>query len=343
MHFSPFPWGELLAWYTKHGRHDLEWRDYTKEPDLCLYCVWLSEIFLQQTQVERVRGYFRKILEAYPSVHHLAQASYEEFFPYYQGMGYYSRARNLLKTAGIVSTQYDGKFPKDKSLLQKLPGVGEYTSSALLAFGYGEGFLAWDTNLEKVFSRYYTWSRTQKLSLSEKNDIENDFRDFISKNPTKSLARDINNALMDFASIVDRKSLQSIDWENYPIRSGVFYDTRGTMEPQEIKKSQSFPTPDATILLTLHKDHKEYYSTNRETYEPFQIPPWLSRNSREYIQKVFRERYNLELSVRPAHKKYLSELGTPFIEMNAQIQSGKHSFTLYEKKGGFFVKKSQEE
>ena len=70
------------------------------------YRVWLSEIFLQQTQVERVRGYFMRILEKYPTVHHLARASYEEFFPYYQGMGYYSRARNLLKTAHIISTEY---------------------------------------------------------------------------------------------------------------------------------------------------------------------------------------------------------------------------------------------
>ena len=74
--------------------------------DMRTYRVWLSEIFLQQTQVERVRGYFMRILEKYPTVHQLARASYEEFFPYYQGMGYYSRARNLLKTAHIISTEY---------------------------------------------------------------------------------------------------------------------------------------------------------------------------------------------------------------------------------------------
>lgn len=118
-----FPWDSLLAWYESSGRHDLEWRDYSMGDDIRAYRVWLSEICLQQTQVERVRGYFVRIIEKYPSVHHLARASYEEFFPYYQGMGYYSRARNMLAAAKIVSEVYGGKFPREKSLLEKLPGV----------------------------------------------------------------------------------------------------------------------------------------------------------------------------------------------------------------------------
>ena len=82
--FTGFPWISLLDWYKEHGRHDLEWRDYSMDEDIRAYRVWLSEICLQQTQVERVRGYFRRIMEKYPIVHELARASYEEFFPYYQ-------------------------------------------------------------------------------------------------------------------------------------------------------------------------------------------------------------------------------------------------------------------
>jgi A/G-specific adenine glycosylase len=121
--FPTFPWDSLITWYKKNGRHDLEWRDYTLEDDLRIYRIWLSEICLQQTQVERVRGYFTRILEKYPTIHDLARASYDEFFPYYQGMGYYSRARNLLSTAKIVSEIYKSKFPREKKLLEKLPGV----------------------------------------------------------------------------------------------------------------------------------------------------------------------------------------------------------------------------
>jgi adenine-specific DNA glycosylase len=133
-----------------------------------------------------------------------------------------------------------------------------------MAFGYGEPYLAWDTNLEKVFARYYHGSRLEKLTNSEKEEIEKDFREFIEKISTHdsraSNIRAINNALMDFASIVDLKNKNLIDWENYPLRSGLWYETRGSMEKIEIKKVQSFPTPDARIIVVLHRDHREYYS-----------------------------------------------------------------------------------
>jgi adenine-specific DNA glycosylase len=133
-----------------------------------------------------------------------------------------------------------------------------------MAFGYGEACLAWDTNLEKVFARYYHGSRLEKLTNSEKEEIENDFKKFIKVIPTHdsrvSNTRAINNALMDFASIVDLKNKDLIDWANYPIRSGLWYETRGTLEKVETKKKQNFPTPDAQILVVLHKDHKVYYS-----------------------------------------------------------------------------------
>ena len=367
---SSFPWKSLLAWYEKHGRHDLEWRDYSMDDESRAYRIWLSEIFLQQTQVERVRGYFLRILEKYPTVHHLARASYEEFFPYYQGMGYYSRARNLLATAHIISTEYHGIFPREKSLLEKLPGVWWYTSSAILAFAYGEAYLAWDTNLEKVFARYHKWSRLDKLSVIEKLAVEDDFQKFVKKNREK--VRAINNALMDFASTIDVKNPSNIGWSNYPIQSGIFYETRGVLEPVEVKKSLSFPTPDAQVVVILHKDHKVYYSapagvistesvilTTGEIltepdisflditgasnspigywipsidYNPFILPPALTRDTRKYVQAYFREKYGLELSVRPAHKKWISEDGKAYIAVNAQIQVWVADFTIFEKK-----------
>lgn len=119
----PFPWKDLELWYRKHGRTHLPWREYSGSLESRLYRTWLSEILLQQTQVDRVIPYFEKIIEKYPTIHDLAKAEYEEFFPYYQGMGYYSRARNILKTAVIVSEEYSGIFPMEKNLLMKLPGV----------------------------------------------------------------------------------------------------------------------------------------------------------------------------------------------------------------------------
>lgn len=118
----PFPFLSLLNWSKIHGRYNLPWRQYfsLSVKDLG-YHIWLSEILLQQTQVERVIGYYTNILVHFPTIESLASTSYEEFFPYYQGLGYYSRARNILKTAKIITENYNGIFPNNKEELLNLP------------------------------------------------------------------------------------------------------------------------------------------------------------------------------------------------------------------------------
>lgn len=150
MPLRSFPYHELLDWYRANGRHDLPWR---KDPTD--YRVWLSEILLQQTQASRVVPFFERMVERYPTVESLAETTFEEFFPYYDGLGYYSRARNLLATAKTVSYEFGGKFPKESEALRKLPGIGPYTAEAVRAFAFGLPTLPFDTNLEKVFARYH--------------------------------------------------------------------------------------------------------------------------------------------------------------------------------------------
>lgn len=246
-------------------------------------------------------------------------------------MGYYSRARNLLKTAQIVSNEYSGVFPQEREKLIKLPGVWWYTTEAIRGFGYNISTLAWDTNLEKVFARYYNGRKDIKLSWEEKRLIENDLENFL--NVSWKSVRDINNALMDFSATTDLKNPENIDWENYPIQSGLFYETCGKMEPKEVRKSLVFPTPDATIIVTLHKDHKVYYSEwVKDLYSDFILPPALHRDTRKYVQDYFRDKFQLEVSVRPAHKKWISEDGKPYIAVNTQIQAGDVFFDRYDKK-----------
>lgn len=129
----------------------------------------------------------------------------------------------------------------------------------------------------------------------------------------KKLTRDINNALMDFSSMVDKNETGKIEWEKYIFIESSFYKSKGQSEPMKERKIVSFPIPDATIEITLHKDHKIYYSENRDSYEPFFLTPSLSRDTRKYVQESFREKYNMEVSVRPIHKKWLSEDGKPFV------------------------------
>lgn len=138
---------------------------------------------------------------------------------------------------------------------------------------------------------------------------------------------------MDFAATVDLKNPENIDWGNYPIRSGLFYETRGNLEPREEKKSIIFPIPDATVIVILHEDHKKYYSLDTNEYVPFSLNPSLTRDTRKYIQDYFRDTYALELSVRPVHQKWLTEDGKPYIAANAQIQAGHPAqFREYNKK-----------
>jgi A/G-specific adenine glycosylase len=102
-----FPFSELLNWYKIHGRHDLPWRDYSFDKKTLSYRVWLAETMLQQTQVERVKSYFHNILDAFPTIESLAKIDYEDFFPYYKGLGYYSRARNMLEAATQVVDEHN--------------------------------------------------------------------------------------------------------------------------------------------------------------------------------------------------------------------------------------------
>ncbi len=125
---------------------------------------------------------------------------------------------------------------------------------------------------------------------------------------------------MDFSSLVDKNELGKIIWDEYIFQESLFYIQKGIHEPVKEKKSISFPTPDAQIKVILHQDHKEYYSENKENYTPFILNPSLTRDTRAYVQDFFRKHYGLELSVRPVHKKWISDEGKPYIEVNAQIQ-----------------------
>lgn len=329
-----FPWDDILNWYSKNWRHDLPWRQYKKydkNREELLYRIWISEVLLQQTQVERVIPYLGKILARFPHIHDLAKVDYDTFFPYYKWMGYYSRARNILKTAKIVSEEYSWIFPDEWSLLKKLPWVWEYTSSAIRAFWYEIPLLAWDTNLDKVFSRYFYWRKDQKITPEEKNLIQEDFKKYVIRKGWENIVRDINNGLMDFSRIIDLKNPESIDWENYPITSWIFYETKWKNEPREVKKWIRFPTADAHVVVVLHRDHKAYFSSNWSIYSAF-ILPWVWENdTRKYVQKYFIEKYNLELSVRPVHKKWMWEDDIPYIAVNAQIQAWDYKFSEYKK------------
>jgi len=319
---TKFPFTEIHSWYKKSGRTTLPWRDYTFDSKTLGYRVWLAETMLQQTQVERVKDYFKNILEAFPTVEDLAKCSYEDFFPYYKWLGYYSRARNMLAAAQKVCDDFDGVFPSETDKLRTLPWVWPYTAEAIRAFAYDIPTLSFDTNLEKIFSRYYHGNKFQKLTKDEKSHILSDFID------SGISWRDINNALMDYGATISLNNISGVDWDNYPLKSSKFYQTRGTLEPVKEKKKSSFPTKWAYVICVLHENHKVYYSQDTD-FSPFFIGK-NTGNPRALIQEYFVSKYNLELSVRPPEIKSYNKDELPYLVCYAQIQSGNHSFEKHE-------------
>src|SRR3990167_9371691 len=164
----------LLDFYQKAGREHLPWRTLRKASPrgagkagkITAYEVWVAEVMLQQTQVSRVISYYKRFLKRFPTVQKLARVSWEKFLPCYQGLGYYTRGRNMLKTAKEIVNKYHGKFPRDKKLLEDLPGIGPYTAAAIMSFAYGDNHLAWDTNLKRVIGRFFFGTKNYFSSSS---------------------------------------------------------------------------------------------------------------------------------------------------------------------------------
>ncbi len=301
---------QVISFYREKGRKHLPWR----KKKITLYEVWVSEVMLQQTQVDRVIGFYAQFLKRFPTVRKLAKASWDEFLPYYQGLGYYNRGRNMLRAAQAIVEQHEGKFPQDIKGLESLPGVGKYTARAILSFGSNVDHLAWDTNFQRVFGRFF-------LGTKEAEMDPGDFEGRITADK-----RDFNGAIMDFGSLICTKRPKC---EICPLRGSCRYFKQGGREEITRKRpKEKFSSQEASAWVFLHKDHKLYYSIGKSAYRPFQVSK--TRSTREGIKWYFEEKYGLKVSVRPAHKKVYIE-GAPVLFVNAQILLGKHDFLTYTK------------
>lgn len=186
------PWvTPLLQWYDSHAR-DLPWR---KDPNP--YKVWVSEIMLQQTRVEAGKAYFERFLEALPDVEALANVSDPKLMKLWEGLGYYSRARNLKKTAGIVMEQYSGSFPGEYEALLGLPGIGSYSAGAIGSIAFGLPVPAVDGNVLRVMARLSA-NREDIADPKTKRRVEQELGDILPK----ERPGDFNQALMELGATV---------------------------------------------------------------------------------------------------------------------------------------------
>ena len=187
--------GQLLGWYDRHKRV-LPWRYVLGEtPDP--YKIWLSEVMLQQTTVTAVKPYFKKFVALWPTVDALAGAEREDIMKEWAGLGYYSRARNLHRCAQIIVNECEGLFPQDQKQLKSLPGIGDYTSAALMTIAFNKPAVVVDGNVERVMSRLNAVKEPLPKSKSILKNIASQwFKDFHER------PGDLAQALMDLGATV---------------------------------------------------------------------------------------------------------------------------------------------
>lgn len=154
---------QLISWYLKNKR-DLPWRN-TKDP----YKIWISEIILQQTRVSQGISYYYRFLQSFPDIESLAKAREEDVLKSWQGLGYYSRARNLHATAQSLNTNYNSRFPETFEEIKKLKGIGDYTAAAIGSFAFGIRHPVLDGNVFRFISRYYGIDTPIHTSETKKN------------------------------------------------------------------------------------------------------------------------------------------------------------------------------
>ncbi|MBN1652007.1 MAG: A/G-specific adenine glycosylase [Bacteroidales bacterium] len=181
---------QLINWYQEHHRN-LPWRQ-TKDP----YKIWLSEIILQQTRVDQGTGYYYRFIEEFPEIENLAKADEQTVLRLWQGLGYYSRARNLHKTAQAIVNEYNGKFPANFEHLLSLKGIGDYTASAIASHAFGIPKAVVDGNVFRFLARYFSISEPINTSKGQKY-FKNLAEELLDKeNPSLH-----NQAIMEFGAL----------------------------------------------------------------------------------------------------------------------------------------------
>lgn len=241
---------DILHWYKKNFR-ELPWRD-TRDP----YKIWLSEVILQQTQVKQGLSYYERFVHKYPSVRHLAEASEEEVLKLWQGLGYYTRARNLHKTAKLVLEQHGGTFPDTYEALSALPGIGDYTASAILSFAYGKSYPVLDGNVFRLVSRLFDLH----LPIND-NKHRKTFKDVLTGMIENTNPSDFNNAMMEMGAMVCKPENPACG--QCPARLYCLAYKKGTVDLLPLKPRRTKPGTRYFNYLYI-RDKGHFYLEKRE-------------------------------------------------------------------------------
>ncbi len=228
---------DLLKWYNRSAR-DLPWRSV-----LSPYRTWISEIMLQQTQVDTVIPYFERWMARFPDVGTLANADEQDVLNLWEGLGYYSRARNLHKAARIIHDELGDQLPDTPEALEKLPGIGPYTAAAIASIAFGKDVATVDGNIRRVFSRIYDLAEPLRSPESERAIWA-----LAEDNLPRGEASAYNQALMDLGATICTP--KTPDCDHCPIQTDCRARALGVQEQRPVKPPRK-KTPHLTVTAAV--------------------------------------------------------------------------------------------
>ena len=244
----------LLAWYDQHGRKDLPWQHNTTA-----YRVWVSEIMLQQTQVATVIPYYQRFMASFPSVHDLAKAHEDEVLHHWTGLGYYARARNLHKTAKVVSTDFSGEFPDSVEALEELPGIGRSTAGAIRAISKNQRAVILDGNVKRVLSRMHRvqgwYGHTQVANTLWQ------LADAMTPPEKSKRAADYTQAIMDLGATLCTRSKP--DCPHCPVQSDCQAFANSEVSAYPHSKPKKEKPVKRTQMVLLKNQYQEFWLEKR--------------------------------------------------------------------------------
>ncbi len=241
----------VLAWFDKHGRHDLPWQH-----DTTPYRVWVSEIMLQQTQVKTVIPYFERFMTAFPDVQALAQAPEDRVLHLWTGLGYYARARNLHRAAKQVVADFNGEFPRTLEGLISLPGIGRSTAGAILSIACGERASILDGNVKRVLARYH-----RVAGWPGESAVHRQLWDIAERyTPTRRCA-DYSQAMMDLGATVCTRARPACG--ACPLSAGCAANAAGNPQDYPGKKPRKTLPVKSTCFLIARNRNGEIWLEKR--------------------------------------------------------------------------------
>lgn len=237
----------LLAWFDLYGRKNLPWQHPRSA-----YRVWISEIMLQQTQVKTVIPYFLRFIASFPDVQALAEAPEDEVLAHWSGLGYYSRARNLQKSAKMIQTEHNGEFPNELETLLKLPGIGDSTAAAIASLAFNKATAILDGNVKRVLSRYFLVA-----GLPNDSSVKKTLWRLANECMSQTRCADYSQAIMDMGATCCTS--KKPDCISCPLQTTCLAYKNNVVDDYPFKKpKKTLPTKHQQFLLLHTKQNRIY-------------------------------------------------------------------------------------